>query len=132
MRIVRLPRFYTWVGVVGSICFLVAPIWATISYFVWEEGALSDFIVPVVGFGAFLLLSLAIVAAGLFWKIEYDEDGFTYTTFLNHTTRYSYSDVRRVTHKKNGIIIKTNGRKLFLDTMAIGVEEFLEFRARQQ
>lgn len=130
-RIVKLLKAYIWIGVVCCACHIGLTFMSGYIICSRNIGLDWDLLAPIF-FGVFTLMSLAITAGGLFWKIEYDEKGFTYTTFLKHKIRLEYADILQVKHKKSGIIIRTRNRRLYVDPFAIGIDEFLEFRAIHQ
>ncbi len=120
LKIVRLPKFYTFVFAFCYVLFNV-PVFA---YEYYNDYSRIDMIIL---FLITIFISLTSFISTLNWRITYDETGFYYRTSFNHTLCYTYSDIEKVKRTKIGtILIKSKNRWLFIDPYAIGLDDFMK------
>jgi hypothetical protein len=117
--LIKLPKIYFWIGLVGAIFFLTLTILMTI----FPDGS-ADWWVYLI-FLFFVFISLSCILAAKKWKINLYENEFLYTTFLGNSYIFSYSDISCVTITQNAIYIKTNRKTYIADPHAIAVDAFL-------
>jgi hypothetical protein len=69
MRIVRLPKFFKWVGFICGTVFTGFLIPVSVSYFIKGNATTRDLLFSYAVFGPLTILSLALAAASSFWRI---------------------------------------------------------------
>ncbi len=131
---VRMPRFAFWVGIVGTVLFagfLIA------SLIFLNKDALLMLILGVV-FGGFTAMGIFEIVSAVNWGIDYDDSGFTFHTSMGKAIRFQYGDIKRVERMFNPMMqgykvtIHAQGKKIKLDPLCIGQDEFLRHLERMQ
>lgn len=119
--VIRLPKAYLWVGCL-DISFCVACICSMI-LFSNETATTWVWIVFIL----FALLGIVIIWETQFWKIDIYkcEDYFLYRTFFLKTHKVHYSDCISYKCGDHTIVLKTNKKRFYIDTMACNVEFLL-------
>lgn len=117
---VYLPKFYFWAGLFIAGSMILSIIYSLTSPDVIGVTWWVLLVLVVVVFNG-----ISIILASVNWEIRFDENGFSYRTFLGITYKFSYQDVIEIRRKGYGIIILTNRRRLIIDKYAIGIREFI-------
>ena len=124
---VRMPRFAFWVGIVGTIFFAGLLI---VSLLLFGNNALLVLIFGIV-FGGFTALGIYEILSAVNWGIDYDDAGFAFRNSLGKSSRFEYADIERVDRIFNPVTqgykatIHAMGKRIRLDPLCIGAEEFL-------
>jgi hypothetical protein len=124
-NVVRLPKLYTIIGLIGftffSACMLIMTLYPndTVTWF------------PYTVFSIFAIMGLYIIMWGAFWRIKYDENGLSYRNKFGRTIKVRYSDIIRIRRTNDAVYLYTASRKLIVyKTMAYGADRFLDFIAK--
>lgn len=123
---VYFPRPYFWVGLVGDIVFSTG----IILMYAFPNGTGGLWVAII--FSLFILMGIYIMLLVVNWRIVYDDNGFKYKTFLGRSFHFKYEDVKRIKRTKNNIYLYTERRILYIETMAIGVDEFFYAMSNNQ
>ena len=118
---VRLPRIYT---IIGLIC-LGLFLFFTILAFRTAAGGTGFF------FLGLCLISGLLVLAGCNSGVRYDINGFTARNFLGFSRRYTYGELTGIRGKTKDITLFAGSRRIRLDSMMTGREEFLAYARNQ-
>lgn len=119
---VLLPNFC---GVIGLICALLFHIPMTAIAF----GDGDWWLFPL--FFAAVCLGASLMIGRVNCRIEYDESGFTVTNFIGLRRNYSYLDFTGKRQSFGKTVLYVKGRKLRIDDIAVGEEEFIDFARKQ-
>lgn len=120
-RLVSLSPLLLWVGIVSGIFF-------TVPVYFMDPGAVP---IPVpILFEVFGLLSAAMILAYCNETVVYDSLEFTSRNFLGVKRTCSYSDITCILWRRSDVFLYCGTRRIRLDTMASGKDEFVRFADR--
>ena len=119
---VLLPNFC---GVIGLICALLFHIPMTALAF--GDGDWWLFLL----FFVFVCLGASLMIGRINCRIEYDESGFTVPNFIGLRKNYSYDDFTGKRQSFGKTVLYVKDRKLRIDDIAVGEEEFIAFARKQ-
>ena len=120
-RLVSLSPLLLWVGIVSGIFF-------TVPVYFMDPGAVP---IPVpILFEVFGLLSVAMILAYCNETVVYDSLEFTSRNFLGVKRTCSYSDITCILWRRSDVFLYCGTRRIRLDTMASGKDEFVRFADR--
>jgi hypothetical protein len=119
-NVIRLPKTYFYISVCCGIIFLGF----VIALIIWTDLALQDRI-AIYLFSLFLVLCIWMVVLYYNFKIEFDGNNFTYTTFLRKSYTYDLRHVWIRYQSNSLIIIKAGKKSFFIDPDSIGIEKLL-------
>ncbi len=119
---VVLPPFLAIIGIIGSVPFIVAAAYTAFAVkSIWAT----------VFFLAFSMLGLSLVVAYTNCRITYDDEGFTHKSFFGITRHYKYEDITAVKHGTHEDFIYIGKRRLMVDELAIGADDFFSTANKQ-
>ena len=124
-NVIRYPKFYLWLGVVGLIFISVILMLMTL----YPNDTADGWVYAL--FSAFWLLGAGIIMAYMNWFIIIEKDHFIYRSIFRKTYKIFYTDVIDCKIKENDVIIKTKDNKFDVDRNLPGVLE-LGQRLRSQ
>ncbi len=117
--VIRSPRYYFYVGIIGIICGVLIFL---ASYASPDSNSLKETILATF----FLLSGIALTWQGTFWRIQVEDDQFHYTTYFRKTYTVKYEDIKSITVSKSFITIKTEEKTFYANPEAIGWDAFFE------
>lgn len=117
-RLVSLSSILLWVG---SICGGVISVSLTL------YGAKAMPVVVWCLFEVFVLGCIAMQLAYCKETITYDDEKFEASTFLGRKRTYRYGEITGIRQKGNDTLLYCGHRKIRIDTMASGCEEFVAY-----
>ena len=121
LNLIRLPRFYLWVGVTDVL------LWGTIlvinTFFPngtekWWTFAL---------FGLFFLIGVLIIDASLVFRIQIipEKSRFVYRSFLGNTYQIQFSECESFYVTRNTLKLKTKIKAFYIDPFSHNIDSFL-------
>ncbi len=118
--IIRLPKVYRWVGLIGAMIVSIGPI--IVTAFLNTTGSDEPWVIT--GFGLFTLFGLYIAWAQIFWRIDVYRHGdhFILVTGLRIKHKIYYSDIIYYKLGNNYIHIKTKRKFFLIDNKAVCIE----------
>lgn len=119
---VLLPDFCGVIGFVGAVLFHIP-----MTAIAFGGGGWRLFI----SFFAFVCLGASLMIGRINCRIEYDESGFTVTNFIGLRRYYTYNDFTGKRQSFGKTVLYVKGRKLRIDDIAVGEEEFIDFARKQ-
>ncbi len=119
--VIRLPKAYIWVGVIG-ILFSLALIILSALFPNGTEGIFSYSV-----FIAFVLLGIMIVLEALFWRVDIfrHKDYFVYRTMFFKAYTIEYKDCEYYISGTNTIKLKTSSKTFRFDSKSTNIEFLL-------
>jgi hypothetical protein len=121
---VNISPMYLVVGITGSLFFLLC----ILSMWIFPNGTESLFAYIVSGL--FVILGIIIILYCLLWRIEYDDESFTYRNLLGHKTIVPYSSVIRIKRKLKDVYLFTEKKRFDIIQGTIGVDDFMDMIAK--
>lgn len=85
------------------------------------------------GGSLFFLWGFLYSLVTLNWRIEYDQNGFTYRNLWRRKRRFSYSDITEIKRGKSIIRMRAANKRLWMDaTASLGIDGFFQEITRVQ
>ncbi len=121
-RQVYLPIFFLLLGIL--VCLIVFTI-MLVAYF--SGASMGD----LIGLSTLSFIGLILILGYWNCRITYDENGFTAKNILGIKKRYRYLDITGISKGRRDQYLYVGKRKILLDEIAIGKNEFLSFVKKQ-
>jgi hypothetical protein len=123
--VVRLPSFYQWVGLLGTIFFVTGAFGGILFPKIFVKSPLIENL--LISF-PFVLLGIYLTQVGLFWNIQVDEgsDYFIYRTTFGRRYKIFYNEITYYKTEKHAMIMKYKRKFFVIDTYAINYDVFLQ------
>ncbi len=121
-RQVYLPIFLLFLGITE--CLVVFAIMLA-AYF--SGASMGD----LIGISLLSLLGIILILGYLNCRVTYDENGFTAKNIIGIKRQYRYSDITGISKGRRDQYLYVGKRKILLDEIAIGKNEFLSFARKQ-
>ncbi len=84
-----------------------------------------------IGFSLFIVSGAVIVLFCIFWRLEYNDEGFIYHNCFGHRTTVLFSSIYRIKRTRNAVYLYANNRRYNIFTNAKGIDGFLDVLSRQ-